>query len=93
MLLTEFTRTRVLELAVHGLDLAKALDREPWMTAPAAQVTGELLLPSPDAAAELRTTASWDQVTLIAKLTGRATTTAAETKLIQSLGTQRLALG
>ena len=93
MLLTEFTRTRVLELAVHGLDLAKGLDREPWMTASAAQVTEELLLPSPDAAAELRTTASWDQVTLIAKLTGRATTTAAETKLIRSLGTQRLALG
>ena len=55
--------------------------------------TEELLLPSPDAAVELRTTAAWDQVTLIAKLTGRATTTAAETKLIQSLATQRLALG
>jgi uncharacterized protein (TIGR03083 family) len=93
MLLTEFTRTRVLELAVHGLDLAKALDREPWMTASAAQVTEELLLPSPDAAVELRTTAAWDQVTLIAKLTGRAATTAAETRLIQSLATQRLALG
>ena len=93
MLLTEFTRTRVLELAVHGLDLAKALDREPWMTVLAAQVTEELLLPSPDAAVELRTTAAWDQVTLIAKLTGRATTTAAENKLIQSLATQRLALG
>ena len=44
MLLTEFLRTRVLELAVHGLDLAAALECQPWMTAPAAQVTEELLL-------------------------------------------------
>jgi hypothetical protein len=28
MLLTEFLRTRVLELAVHGLDLAAVDDRE-----------------------------------------------------------------
>ena len=45
MLLAEFLRTRVLELAVHGLDLAAALDREPWMTAAAAGVTEDLLLP------------------------------------------------
>jgi uncharacterized protein (TIGR03083 family) len=45
MLLTEFTRTRVLELAVHGLDLAAGLDREPWITTQAAEVTAELLLP------------------------------------------------
>ena len=50
MLLAEFLRTRVLELAVHGLDLAAALDREPWMTAPAAGVTEDLLLPSAAAA-------------------------------------------
>ena len=46
MLVTEFLRTRVLELAVHGLDLAAALDREPWMTFQAAQVTEDLLLPA-----------------------------------------------
>ncbi|MEP7023372.1 MAG: maleylpyruvate isomerase N-terminal domain-containing protein, partial [Actinomycetota bacterium] len=45
MLLTEFLRTRVLELAVHGLDLAAALQRQPWMTAQAASVTEDLLLP------------------------------------------------
>jgi hypothetical protein len=45
MLLTEFTRTRVLELAVHGLDLAAGLGREPWITTQAARVTAELLLP------------------------------------------------
>jgi uncharacterized protein (TIGR03083 family) len=92
MLLSEFMRTRVLELAVHGLDLAAALDREPWMTGPAAQVTEELLLPAP-AAAQLRADTGWSRVTLIAKLTGRAPATAAETSRIQGLGAQRLALG
>lgn len=91
MLLTEFLRTRILELTVHGLDLAAALDREPWTTAPAAQVTGELLLPPP-AAARLRSAAGWDQVTLIAKLTGRSPASAAEDRLVQSIGVQRLTL-
>jgi len=91
MLLTEFLRTRVLELAVHGLDLAAALECQPWMTAPAAQVTEDLLLPSA-AAARLRAETGWDQVTLIAKLTGRRPITPAETPLVQSLGIQRLAL-
>ena len=92
MLLAEFLRTRVLELAVHGLDLAAALDREPWMTAPAAGVTEELLLPGA-AAARLRAAAGWDQVTLIAALTGRRPVTPAETRLIQASGAGRLALG
>ena len=92
MLLAEFLRTRVLELAVHGLDLAAALDREPWMAAPAAGVTEELLLPGA-AAARLRAAAGWDQVTLIAALTGRRPVTPAETRLIQDSGAGRLALG
>ena len=93
MLLTEFTRTRVLELAVHGLDLADALNRQPWMTSSAAKVTEELLLPAEGAAARLRAAAGWDQVTLIAMLSGRAQPTRAEGRLIQSLGVRRLALG
>jgi uncharacterized protein (TIGR03083 family) len=92
MLLPEFLRTRVFELAVHGLDLAAALDRGPWMTDLAAEVTGELLLPAA-AGARLRTDAGWDQVTLIATLTGRRPATSAESRLIESLGGQRLALG
>ena len=92
MLLTEFPRTRVLELAVHGLDLAAALDREPWMTAQAAQVTEDLLL-SPAAAGRLRAETGWDRVGLIARLTGRHPATPAETGLIQSAGIGRLALG
>jgi hypothetical protein len=91
MLLAEFLRTRVLELAVHGLDLAAALDHGPWMTAAAAGVTEDLLLPA--AAAGLRAETGWDQVTLIAALTGRRPLTPAETQLIQSSGAGRLALG
>lgn len=92
MLLTEFLRTRVLELAVHGLDLAAALDRKPWMTVPAAHVTEELLLPSA-AAGRLRTETGWDRVGLIARLTGRHPVTTAEAGLIQSVHAGQLALG
>jgi uncharacterized protein (TIGR03083 family) len=92
MLLAEFLRTRVLELAVHGLDLAAALEHQPWMTAEAADVTEDLLLPS-EAAARLRADTGWDQVTLIAGLTGRRPLTPAQTRLIRSAGVGWLALG
>ena len=92
MLLREFLRTRVLELAVHGLDLAAALDREPWVTAQAARVTEDLLLPPP-AAGRLRAQTGWDRVGLIARLTGRRPVTPAESELIQSARIGRLALG
>ena len=90
MLFTEFLRTRVLELAVHGLDLAAALERPPWMTTQAADVTEGLLLPA--AAATLRAETGWGQVTLIAKLTGRRPVTPAEARLIQPAAIQWLAL-
>jgi uncharacterized protein (TIGR03083 family) len=91
MLLTEFLRTRTLELAVHGLDLAAALERQPWMTTPAANVTQDLIVSSA-AATTLRAETGWDQVTLIAKLTGRRPVTTAETQLIQHTGIRWLAL-
>jgi len=40
----EYLRTRVLEMAVHGLDLADALGRRPWLTASGAQVTRDILV-------------------------------------------------
>jgi uncharacterized protein (TIGR03083 family) len=92
MLLTEFLRTRVLELTVHGLDLAAALDREPWLTIQAADVTEDLLLP-PAAAGRLGTETGWDQAGLIARLTGRHPLTPAETGLIQSAHAGWLVLG
>ncbi|GIF06685.1 maleylpyruvate isomerase N-terminal domain-containing protein [Actinoplanes siamensis] len=49
MLLTDFLTTRVVELAVHGLDLADALDRPAWLTPPAAGVVLSLLFGRPAA--------------------------------------------
>lgn len=42
--LDEYVKTRVLEMTVHGLDLADALGREPWTTSSAADVTREILV-------------------------------------------------
>jgi uncharacterized protein (TIGR03083 family) len=92
MLLTEFLRTRVLELAVHGLDLAAGLGRQPWMTAEAAHVVEDLVLPA-GTAAQLQGESGWDQATLIAKATGRLPLTAAETKLTEYRGIHWLSLG
>jgi uncharacterized protein (TIGR03083 family) len=44
MLLTEFLKTRVVELAVHGFDLADAVPAPAWLTPRAAAVLQELLL-------------------------------------------------
>jgi uncharacterized protein (TIGR03083 family) len=92
MLLTEFLRTRVLELAVHGLDLASGLGCRPWLTAPATAVVEELMLPA-GSVARLLDESGWGHATLIAKATGRLPLTSAETNLIERHGLRRLALG
>ncbi|WP_033299128.1 maleylpyruvate isomerase family mycothiol-dependent enzyme [Nocardiopsis gilva] len=43
MLLTDFLVTRVVELALHGLDLADALGRDPWTSPEALDVVARLL--------------------------------------------------
>lgn len=43
MRMDEFLPTRVLELAVHGLDLTNALDRPPYITPLASAITANLL--------------------------------------------------
>jgi uncharacterized protein (TIGR03083 family) len=92
MLLTDFARTRVVELALHGLDLAIALDRPPWLTSDAASVLEELLLPAGNAAL-LRAKLGIDRAALIALLTGRAVPVPAETALLASARAVQLALG
>jgi uncharacterized protein (TIGR03083 family) len=92
MLFTEFLRTRVLELAVHGLDLAAGLGRPPWLTGAAAAVVDDLVLPA-GAAARLRGESGWDQPTLIAKATGRLPVSPADAVLLERCGLRRLALG
>jgi uncharacterized protein (TIGR03083 family) len=92
MLLVEFLRTRVLELAVHGLDLAAGLGRPPWMTSAAADVVTGMLTPAGTSGTLLDRT-GWNQVTLVAKLTGRLPMTSAEQTAIQQAGVGQLPLG
>jgi uncharacterized protein (TIGR03083 family) len=93
MLLTEFLVTRVVELGVHGLDLAIGLDREPWLTAPAAEVIEDLLLPEQGLRDGLRDRLGCDQAGLIARLTGRVPLSPAGQSVLAGAGVTRLALG
>lgn len=88
MLLTDFLTTRVVELAVHGLDLAAALNRPPWPTAPAAELLTALLrngAPVPGL--------GWDQATFIAQATGRLPLTPAEAHRLDESGISWLSPG
>jgi uncharacterized protein (TIGR03083 family) len=91
MLFTEFVRTRVLELAVHGLDLAAGLDRPPWLTGAAAAVVEELVLPA--GSARLLEEAGWDRPALVAMATGRLPFGPSDAALMERHGLRRLALG
>ena len=68
--LDEFCATRVLEVAVHGLDLARALELEPWITPAGADVTAAILRSLLDGVPP----AHWDAVTFIETGTGRRVT-------------------
>jgi uncharacterized protein (TIGR03083 family) len=92
MSLADFLRTRVLELAVHGLDLAAGLDRDPWLTPEGASVVAGLVLPD-GSAASLRQRLGWDHVTMIAKVTGRQPLTPAESSVVETEHIHWLALG
>jgi uncharacterized protein (TIGR03083 family) len=83
MLLIEFMATRVVELALHGLDLALSLDRTPWTAPSAAALTERILITSgADRAADL----GWDSPTLLAKASGRTPLTPQETRDAARLG-------
>jgi uncharacterized protein (TIGR03083 family) len=96
MLVSEFAITRVLELGVHGLDLAAGLRRPPWLTDEAAAVLEDLLLPGGDGprrAGDLRAAMGCDRAGLIARLTGRTALSEAEAAVLASHGTTALVLG
>ncbi|MFG2298353.1 maleylpyruvate isomerase N-terminal domain-containing protein [Streptomyces sp. NPDC048603] len=91
MLLSEFLLTRVVEVAVHGLDLADALGRKPWLTPAAGDVVTELLLGTEHAVAtdEL----GWSRTRFLRKATGREPLNEVEAVEVEQLGIRWLALG
>ncbi len=91
MLLSDFLLTRVVEVAVHGIDLALALDRRPWTTSEAAALVTGLLL-GPDAESILRRM-HWSPMHFISMATGRVQPTDVESERIQDLGIRWLSLG
>ncbi|MFF4660705.1 maleylpyruvate isomerase N-terminal domain-containing protein [Streptomyces sp. NPDC001381] len=91
MFLSEFLVTRVVEVAVHGLDLADALGREPWLTSKAADVVQDLLLGGPDGAALEKL--GWGQLRFLHKATGREPITSEEALDVDRLDIRWLTLG
>ncbi|WP_329374851.1 maleylpyruvate isomerase N-terminal domain-containing protein [Streptomyces sp. NBC_01483] len=91
MLLSEFLLTRVVEVAVHGLDLADALGREPWLTSQAADLVQGLLL-GPDGATALEKL-GWGQLRFLRKATGREPITREEALDVSRLDIRWLTLG
>lgn len=91
MLLTDFLVTRVVEVAVHGLDLAAAVGRSPWLSESAGRVLSQLLL-GPRGLDEVDVL-GWDQVTFLRKATGREPLTGAEAAEVERAGIRRLSLG
>ncbi len=74
--LDEFVKTRILEMGVHGMDVADALGRRPWLTPAAASVVLSLLIGlwGDDPAPAL----GWSDLTFIETATGRRPLTEAE---------------
>ncbi|MGW7231548.1 maleylpyruvate isomerase family mycothiol-dependent enzyme [Streptomyces cyaneofuscatus] len=69
MLLSEFVLIRVVEVAVHGLDLADALGRETWLTPAAGDAVAQLLLGAEHAPAADKL--EWSRSRFLRKATGR----------------------
>jgi uncharacterized protein (TIGR03083 family) len=92
MLLTDFACTRVVELGLHGLDVAIGLHRQPWLTDQAAVILTDLLVPT-GSAAQLCAQLGCDRIGLIARLTGRTTLSPADERGLADLGIARLVLG
>jgi uncharacterized protein (TIGR03083 family) len=95
MLLTDFLTTRIVELGIHGLDLADALDRAPWLTPAASDVLTDLLLGGLNgpSVSETLDELGWDEFTFLRKATGRRPLTSDETRNIEERGIRWLTLG
>ena len=92
MLLTNFACTRVVELGLHGLDVAIGLHREPWLTDQAAVILTDLLVPT-GCAAQVCAQLDCGRIGLIARLTGRTALSPADERGLADLGIATLVLG
>jgi uncharacterized protein (TIGR03083 family) len=91
MLLSEFLLTRLVEVAVHGLDLSDALEVEPWLTRAAGELIVGLLV-GPDQAETVREL-RWDTAKFVRKATGREPLEGQDAVQVERLGLQWLTLG
>ncbi|MGC4770453.1 maleylpyruvate isomerase N-terminal domain-containing protein [Micromonospora sp. DT44] len=90
MLLSDFLTTRLVEVALHGLDVADALPHEPWLTPAATEHLLRLLFGSQWRVA---VKATGDPITLLRKATGREPVTADDRRALDHLGLRPLTLG
>ena len=91
MLLSDFLVTRVVELGIHGLDLAAALDHPPWLTPEASSLLIDLLLGGQND--YTLDDLGWDEITFLRKATGREPLTADENEEVRTQGIRWLTLG
>jgi hypothetical protein len=83
MRLADWTVTRVISVAAHGLDVALTLEREPWTTSPALTVMRDVFLSLLGAA--LPSDLTWDDQRLLEVATGRRALTDQDRKCLGSL--------
>lgn len=94
MLLSDFLVTRVVEVCVHGFDVAAGLGHKPWPTGEAADVVARLLLDGrPYDRPVTVAGAGWDRTTFLRKATGRLPMSAAERTAAERHGLHWLTLG
>lgn len=91
MLLSQFLLTRVVEVAVHGIDLAHALERRPWLTEPAADLVSALLLGPQDGS--MLNEICWSSSDFVIRATGREPIDGTDTDRLERLGISWLTLG
>ncbi|MDG4863632.1 maleylpyruvate isomerase family mycothiol-dependent enzyme, partial [Streptomyces sp. T-3] len=90
MRLGEFLLTRVVEVCVHGFDVARGLGHAPWPSEEAADAVCRLLL---GRSYEEAPVPGWDRTTFLRKATGRLPMTGAERAAARRAGVRWLTPG
>lgn len=91
MLLGDYLRTRVVEIVLHGIDLAVGVGRAPWTSSEGGAAVASLLLArSPEGSLDAL---GWDRAALLTKATGRAPITSEERRSLHQHGITLFVLG